>query len=157
MSAEDTVPDVADQIDAAEPPPPEPEAATMGRPVLPAQPADAKDERETIQTVRTFCMTGQDPGGQLEIPGKGVLPVPMHAMRDPELVRTGEPVLMLQEEGTVLPFGEWLVKRIPPPRVSRSGCLLRSDHNWGAGTFAPLRRLWRPPDPPRWRLGGGAT
>jgi ferredoxin len=113
MPDKGTIPDVADREAVADTQPSE-EPPAAGRPVLPAQPTETKGELETVRTVRAFCLTGTDPSGRLEVPGKGILPAPMHAMRDPARVRTGEPVVLFLQNGTpgVLPFMEWLTARI---------------------------------------------
>lgn len=82
--------------------------------VLPAQPADSGEGRAMLRAARAFAATGLDPDGRLEALGDGDLPALMHAMRDPERVRTGEP-LVLSESPDRPParvFAEWLADAI---------------------------------------------
>lgn len=107
------MPDVAEHVDAETDPAPAGARGTVGPPVLPGQPAETAGGREMVRAVRTFCVTGRDPGGTLEAPREGVLPAFMHVMRHADRVQTGEPIVLTHGDGPAASaFGGWLAGAI---------------------------------------------
>lgn len=111
MPDKDTMPSLAEPAaDRAET---APEPRPPARPVLPPAPGESPQGRESLRHIRLFCATGRDPSGVLDTPPPDLLPLLMHAMRDPGRVRTGEPVVLLHTAGTpATAFGDWLASVI---------------------------------------------
>jgi len=114
MPEPDPTTSVADLDQAGEPAAASDPAGVPTRCVLPTQPPDSTSGREIVRLVRTFAMTGVDAGERLEVPAKGVLPALMHAMRDTERVRTGEPLVLVHagDGAGVRTFADWLASAL---------------------------------------------
>lgn len=114
MPERDPTTSVADPDQAGEPAGASDQAEAPTRCVLPSQAADSTIGREIVRLVRAFAMTGVDADERLVVPGKGVLPALMHAMRDTDRVRTGEPLVLAHAgDGVgVRTFGDWLAGAI---------------------------------------------